>query len=645
MKKINEIVFVLLLMFITLQAQMTIYEAENANTLYKAIVETEHTGYSGSGYVNFDNEPGGYIEWLISMAENGNQTISIFYAHGGSDMRDMKIEINAAIIDSSKLFPVTGAWTTWDSVTIQAPLDSGANIIRMTSLSAGGGPNIDKIEVTGKHGINKYMLTVSGSGGTVDINPTGSLYDEGTVVTLTALPSDNFTFSAWSGDLSGTDNPITVIMNANKKINALFAINFDTVVTEFDDAPLGFASLDGGTTGGQGGDTVKVTEAQQLYDILKPRESKNTNPVVIFVSGVLYGWDDMIDIKRTANVSLLGLNDDAGLQGFGIKIVESSNVIVRNLTFADCSVEEKDGVTIDGSNNIWIDHCTFTDSPANDPDGDNHDGLLDIKKGSYNVTISCNYFTNHRKTALFGHSVSETGDVDMNATYYCNWFDGTQSRHPRIRYGKVHLLNNLYTNIGGYGVGVTCGAQVMLESNYFDNTEIPVLISQINDPGETLSGDPEGFLKSVGNFIYNSGSIVENLSEFDFDPHSYYDYSVLDSYKVKAVVQTMAGVGRLNITSITDNKSVIPEKLELIGNYPNPFNPSTRIIYRVHDNTYVKLEVFDVRGCSVCTLVNGYQFAGRYEVLFNGKNLASGVYLYRMVTGSGAVTKKMFLIK
>ncbi|MEJ2546078.1 MAG: polysaccharide lyase family 1 protein, partial [Calditrichaceae bacterium] len=212
-----------------------------------------------------------------------------------------------------------------------------------------------------------------------------------------------------------------------------------------DDEPIGFASLNDGTTGGAGGDTIIVTNIQQLVDTLKPREKNVTDPLVIFVSGTLSGYDDMIDIKRTANVSLLGLGDNAGFQGSGVKIVESTNIIVRNLTFADCTVEEKDGLTItEESNNIWIDHCTFTDSPASDPDGDDHDGLLDIKHGSYNITISYNYFNNHRKTALFGHSESETGDVNMKATYYCNWFDGTYSRHPRARYGKVHLLNNLY---------------------------------------------------------------------------------------------------------------------------------------------------------------------------------------------------------
>ena len=639
-------VYVGLFLFISVSiAQTTIYEAEDANTLYKAVIENEHSGFSGSGYVNYDNEPGGYIEWLIPMAESGEQTITVFYAHGASDIRDLKVENNSVIIDSAKNFPSTGAWTTWDSVSVAASLDSGINVLRLTGISAQGGPNIDKVEVTGEPGINKYILTILSSGGIVTLNPPGGLYDEGIVITLTAIPAENFSFNAWSGDINSTENPISITMDSNKEIHALFTYEFDTVITAFENEPVGFASLAGGTTGGLGGDTITVTEAQQLYDILIPRENKITDPIVIFIDGTLTGLDDMLDIKRTANITLMGLGSDAGFLGFGIKIVEGSNVIIRNLTFADCHVEEKDGLTIDNSHNIWIDHCTFTDSPAYDPSGSDHDGLLDVKKGSYNVTISYNYFTNHRKTALFGHSVSETGDVNMKATYYCNWFDGTNSRHPRVRYGKVHLLNNLYTDLTGYGVGVTCSAQVQLEGNFFESTEIPDLISQVNDPGETLSGDPEGFLKSISNFLYNSGPIVENLSGYDFNPHDYYEYSVYDSHTVKSIVQATAGSGKLNITSI--NKEILnqPIKIDLLGNYPNPFNPVTKIVYTIAKYSHVKLEVYDIRGRKLCTLVDQYKSAGSYETEFDGQNLTSGVYLYRLECGSNILTGKMMLIK
>jgi len=161
-------------------------------------------------------------------------------------------------------------------------------------------------------------------------------------------------------------NLITLILFSIVWSNS-FNIN-DTKRINVQNEPVGFASLDGGTTGGAGGDTIVVSSIQQLADTMKPREKNVNDPLVIFISGTLTGYDDMLDIKRTENVSLLGLGNDAGFQGFGVKIVESNNIVVRNLTFADCTIEEKDGLTItEGSNNIWIDHCTFTDSPAIDP--------------------------------------------------------------------------------------------------------------------------------------------------------------------------------------------------------------------------------------------------------------------------------------
>jgi len=84
-------------------------------------------------------------------------------------------------------------------------------------------------------------------------------------------------------------------------------------------------------------------------------------------------------------------------------------------------------------------------------------------------------------------------------------------------------------------------------------------------------------------------------------------------------------------------------------NYPNPFNPSTIIRYQLSANSSVKLEVFDMIGRRVASLVNAEQAAGRYEVNFNASNLSSGVYFYRLQATSlqGSYTKmmKMLLVK
>ena len=100
------------------------------------------------------------------------------------------------------------------------------------------------------------------------------------------------------------------------------------------------------------------------------------------------------------------------------------------------------------------------------------------------------------------------------------------------------------------------------------------------------------------------------------------------------------------ITSNDDEILETPETVTLNQNYPNPFNPSTVISYTLKTSTNVTLNVYDITGRRVASLVNGRQAAGAQEVSFNASSLASGVYIYRLQTTDGAsLTKKMVLIK
>jgi len=80
-------------------------------------------------------------------------------------------------------------------------------------------------------------------------------------------------------------------------------------------------------------------------------------------------------------------------------------------------------------------------------------------------------------------------------------------------------------------------------------------------------------------------------------------------------------------------------------NYPNPFNPSTTIRYQLPVASEVKLEVYDVLGKKIATLVNERQSAGSYQVVWNASGLSSGTYFYRLQAGTFTQTKKMILVK
>ncbi len=89
----------------------------------------------------------------------------------------------------------------------------------------------------------------------------------------------------------------------------------------------------------------------------------------------------------------------------------------------------------------------------------------------------------------------------------------------------------------------------------------------------------------------------------------------------------------------------VPEKFELSQNYPNPFNPSTHLEFGISNLGFVSLKVYDMLGKEVAVLVNEIKPAGRYEVVFDGSNLGSGIYFYKIEAGSFSAVKRMILIK
>jgi hypothetical protein len=97
--------------------------------------------------------------------------------------------------------------------------------------------------------------------------------------------------------------------------------------------------------------------------------------------------------------------------------------------------------------------------------------------------------------------------------------------------------------------------------------------------------------------------------------------------------------------SVENENNFIPDEIELEQNYPNPFNPETKIRYTIHKSSLVKLNVYDVLGNKISTILNEYTNAGKFETTFDGSELPSGMYFYNLVRGNNSMTKKMMLIK
>jgi hypothetical protein len=101
----------------------------------------------------------------------------------------------------------------------------------------------------------------------------------------------------------------------------------------------------------------------------------------------------------------------------------------------------------------------------------------------------------------------------------------------------------------------------------------------------------------------------------------------------------------VNPTGIENTSNNIPTTYSLKQNYPNPFNPVTRINYDIPKHGFVSLKVYDILGKEVRTLVNDIKSAGTYSIDFNGAELPSGIYFYRLEANAFSETKRMILIK
>jgi alpha-galactosidase len=121
------------------------YEAEDA-TIVQGVVESNHAGFFGTGFVNGDNVPGPYVEWSFPANSAGSTSVTVRYANGTAATRTATVSVNGAT-GPSLSFPTTGAWTTWGTVSFTANLAAGTNTLRVTATSSDGNPNLDRITV------------------------------------------------------------------------------------------------------------------------------------------------------------------------------------------------------------------------------------------------------------------------------------------------------------------------------------------------------------------------------------------------------------------------------------------------------------------------------------------------------------------
>ncbi len=307
------------------------------------------------------------------------------------------------------------------------------------------------------------------------------------------------------------------------------------------------------------GDKGEVTACTGLQAIIAAYEKgSDKTPTAFRIIGTINA-DDMDSFGSSAeglqikgrnadselNITLEGIGEDATIKGFGFLIRNAKSLELRNfaiMNFMD------DGVSMDTDNsNIWVHHLdVFYGKKGSAADQVKGDGSIDIKSDSKYITVSYCHFWDAGKSSLCGMK-SESGPNYIS--YDHNWFDHSDSRHPRIRTMSVHVWNNYFDGNSKYGVGVTTGACAFVDRNYFRNAHDPMMSSLCGTDATgdgTFSKEDAGFIKAYGNVFAekNTNGVKfqyipwrEGLTSFDSyevaDPTEQVPSTVVETYTNK----------------------------------------------------------------------------------------------------------------
>lgn len=304
----------------------------------------------------------------------------------------------------------------------------------------------------------------------------------------------------------------------------------------------GFADVGFTVTGGAGGETVVVTNGTQLNEY-----TDSNKPYIIHVSGTLHITN--MDTHVRPNKTIIGLGTNATLEGGGLYLYRSHNVIIRNLTIKG-STDDNLGILL--STNVWVDHCTFLNAK---------DGNFDIRRASDNITVSwCKFYydppQDHALSCLLGSNDKETDcEGRLHVTFHHNWWvENVRERMPSVRWGTVHLYNNYYSSTGNnYCIRTRLNAQTRIENNVFEGVRNPweVYLTDLTNAVGKICATNNLQLNTV--WSQSTTNTKKGLSIVLITPGTDevftppYRYTPDAADKVKAAVMSGAGAGKIAV--------------------------------------------------------------------------------------------------
>lgn len=449
--------------------------------------ESTNTGFTGNGYTNANNAQGAAIVWAVNATTSSRHTVTFRYANGGTNARNGSLLINNGANGNYTIqLPSTGGWTTWQTASVEIDLVQGNNILQLAALTTDGLANIDSLQIE------------------------GASTKAGTCPAVSSSSSSSRSSSSSSRSSSVSVNTPT---------------------------PIGFASLNGGTTGGKNGQTVSVSN----YSDLK-RYAESSDTYTILISGTINNGSSGGQIRVGSNKSLIGVGNSALLSGVGLDISGStSNVIVRNLKMTlvgvstPSSVNGGDVIGISGSaSNIWIDHCElYSENPDSQTNIDKYDGLIDIKGQTGFITLSYNYLHDHHKGGLVG-AADDDLYANRKVTMHHNYYKNVKLRVPMYRGSTGHFFNNYIVGAKD-ATEIRANTCVRVERNYYESLHYSIYTTS-DSPGKT---------ERISNIEVSRTSRAYPSSCTADIPYSYSSVLISNTEDVKTIIPLVAGVGKI----------------------------------------------------------------------------------------------------
>lgn len=314
-----------------------------------------------------------------------------------------------------------------------------------------------------------------------------------------------------------------------------------------------------------------------IQDILQAYEKGiETRPLVVRIIGQLKKGD-MPELGSSAiglqvkgkgqnmNLTIEGIGNDATLHGFGVLCRACKYVELRNFAVM---MHPEDGISFDTDNeHLWGHHLDIFYGENKGGDKAKGDGSFDVK-GTFYCTVSDNHFWDSGKCNL-----NSNGDEVDFVSYHHNWYDHSDSRHPRVRMSQhLHVFNNYYDGNSKYGVGATTGSCIFVEKNYYRNCKYPMLISKqgsdihngvgsSDDTKGTFSSEDGGIIKAFDNYMTGQTSFEPYVAG-DATYSKHFDAYVVQSRdeQVPAEVVTLkGGTGYNNFDTAADFYTYTPD--------------------------------------------------------------------------------------